>query len=770
VEHFGDTVAPSRYRDASPVDVQCERCKTEYEFDDALVSGRGTTVRCTNCGHQFKVKLADAPTSDGVQDRWVVTTAQGVELVYTSLRDLQRAIIAKQVGRGDVLMRGNGPRRTLGAIAELEPFFEGRASSRPPPPGLGRSPVVPPPPATPDFGAFPKRTPAWGIPAASDPAPPPPVENVPPPRAKISTLRPPTAAPPPAPPPPPSPLPPPPAQRATSPGLNDAARTAAPTPAAPVAPLNPPEALDDRDPATMPRGAYSSTPSDLEVSAGLPPPTLPRRRVISSIDEDAMADAMRSEMRHSLLSDPDSFGMPRRRRIGGWVVALVLLCGAGVLAAVVAKPYLQGLGKPAASAAALDGKALQFLNDGEKALAAGDLDAAKGDFDRASALAESNERVLLDAARLDAVRADLPWLELRVLRPEEVDETKLATQRLSDLSSAAKRSADAALVVAPEDASAIRAKIDAARIAGDRDSARHLVAKVVGQAQQPETAYVLAALDLAEADPVWSTVIERLKLAAQGEGDLGRARAALVYAYARSGDKVSAKGELDKLAALKRPYPLLGVLRSFVDRSTSKSAADGGVGDGGGPRTIDISQLPTSLTAMVPGATGTEEPLEGRTPTAQAMNALRKGDPSRARQILEARLAQNPNDSEAVSTLGDVCRAQGDSACAITQYKRALAINPSYLPAMIALADVYWGSGDRGDALRIYKEITERFPESAYPSYVRDRAGGGGAAASTASAAAPAATDTASAAPTVTATATVTTSAPAPAPKPSDGF
>ena len=37
------------------MDVRCSRCGTEYDFDDALVSERGTTVKCTNCGHQFKV-------------------------------------------------------------------------------------------------------------------------------------------------------------------------------------------------------------------------------------------------------------------------------------------------------------------------------------------------------------------------------------------------------------------------------------------------------------------------------------------------------------------------------------------------------------------------------------------------------------------------------------------------------------------------------------------------------------------------------------------
>ncbi len=127
------------------MDVQCERCKTEYEFDDALVSGRGTTVRCTNCGHQFKVRRSapdgagtgsagDGDARDALNDRWVVHTARGNELTFLTLRELQRAILVQQVGRGDMLVRGTSQPRTLGSIAELEPFFDGRASSRPPPP------------------------------------------------------------------------------------------------------------------------------------------------------------------------------------------------------------------------------------------------------------------------------------------------------------------------------------------------------------------------------------------------------------------------------------------------------------------------------------------------------------------------------------------------------------------------------------------------------------------------------------------------------------
>src|SRR6185436_19103270 len=104
------------------MDVRCGRCGTEYDFDDALASERGTTVKCTNCGHQFKVFPGGG---GGAPERWIVRKASGRELVYTSLRDLQRAIAQRQVGPTDMLSRGGGhPLRPLSSIAELEPFFQ----------------------------------------------------------------------------------------------------------------------------------------------------------------------------------------------------------------------------------------------------------------------------------------------------------------------------------------------------------------------------------------------------------------------------------------------------------------------------------------------------------------------------------------------------------------------------------------------------------------------------------------------------------------------
>jgi tetratricopeptide (TPR) repeat protein len=268
-------------------------------------------------------------------------------------------------------------------------------------------------------------------------------------------------------------------------------------------------------------------------------------------------------------------------------------------------------------------------------------------------------------------------------------------------------------------------------LAGEKEAARALVSKVLSLGSQAETAYVLAALDLAEPDPLWTTVIDRLRLAAAGEGNAGRARAALVYALARSGDVVAAKAELGKLDALTRPYPLSPNLHAFVDKVPAKvSAVDGGVA-AIMPR-VDVSALPVqkqappgsggAVAAGAAGGGGTEATGGETSPGLQAAaQAIKHGDWNRARQIYEGLVARNPNDSEALAGIGDVDRAQGNTAGAIASYKRALAVNPSYLPALLGVADTEWASGDRASAARAYKDIADRFPEGTYPAYVKTR-------------------------------------------------
>ena len=129
------------------MDVRCERCQTEYEFDDALVSGRGTTVKCTTCGHKFKIRRVGGDFSE---DFWHVVTAAGKTLVFTSLRELQRAIQSGLVERHDNISRGGLPAKPIGQIPELAPFFEQRGAPSDPtvrvPPAANRASQTPPPP------------------------------------------------------------------------------------------------------------------------------------------------------------------------------------------------------------------------------------------------------------------------------------------------------------------------------------------------------------------------------------------------------------------------------------------------------------------------------------------------------------------------------------------------------------------------------------------------------------------------------------------------
>ncbi len=106
------------------MDVTCERCGTRYEFDEALVSARGTTVKCTNCGHQFKVYRSDG-TND--LDGWTVRTSDGRELSFRAMRELQAAIAGGHVSQDDILVpRRGGSERQLSHIEELSSFFAGQ--------------------------------------------------------------------------------------------------------------------------------------------------------------------------------------------------------------------------------------------------------------------------------------------------------------------------------------------------------------------------------------------------------------------------------------------------------------------------------------------------------------------------------------------------------------------------------------------------------------------------------------------------------------------
>jgi len=120
------------------MDVRCERCKTLYELDDTRVSEAGTTVRCTTCGHVFRVRkkvllmteAVDAGGESGavpppVVDKpaWRVRSPSGRVIAFRELTSMQKWIVERKFGRDDEISLHGDHWKRLGEIAELQPFF-----------------------------------------------------------------------------------------------------------------------------------------------------------------------------------------------------------------------------------------------------------------------------------------------------------------------------------------------------------------------------------------------------------------------------------------------------------------------------------------------------------------------------------------------------------------------------------------------------------------------------------------------------------------------
>jgi predicted Zn finger-like uncharacterized protein len=732
------------------MDVRCERCGTEYEFDDALVSDRGTSVKCTECQHEFRVMPSTsmvgsvAGAADGAAggDEWAVSRASGGTVVFTSLRDLQEAIRGGDLGRDDTVVRPGrtgaaGRPRALGSISELEHLFPAGHDPRLPPmrsriDTLRPDPVasVPPPPDDTDGVAQTRQLAALKPGAASTLL-----------IGALSDMA----------------IPTPPAQ--TPPAMPAAAPAKATAQHAHTVPLFKGTPIADEPPASTARPpvlhdlASDSSVHDLDdessplpPSARVPISVAPRslrrvptaRELLAGDDSDvALGDARADVVGHEAVERLGS-----GRRVGGWVVALALVAGAGVVGFIALRPYLLGARAPTAAAPTaggpIDPQATELSAAGERAYAAGDLDTAKDDLEKASALAPVSPRIALDRARTSAALADVAWLRARLLPTGTTSSDRAAAERrITELSQAAETTSATAVALAPGEAASTRARVDALRLAGKLPEARAAASPLAASSSDPETAYVLAALDAADPQPLWGTVVDRLRVAASAEGELGRARALLVYALARAGDTAGAGRELDKLAAFTRPHPLLAPLRAFVDAAKTQIV---GVGVGATqtsvplnlPKEMDVSALPRTSAAPAPPKT-VPGAGDNRALDAQADAARRSGDYERAGKLYSQALDRNANDSEALGGLGAVAHAKGDWEGAKASYRRALIVNPQFLPALIGLADVEWESGDKSAAEQTYHEITQRFPGGSYPKRVKERADGTSGAAAGAS-------------------------------------
>jgi predicted Zn finger-like uncharacterized protein len=161
------------------MDVRCEKCQTEYELDESRLKPGGVTVKCTNCGHMFKIRKrtptnvglpavtdeapttrrdpspsnpqrlqtppagsgmlaqsrADSVLGDGTpgaiadggsgptERQWLVRLENGEQKTCRELATLQQWIVAGVATRESLISRSGKTWKRLGDIAELSQYF-----------------------------------------------------------------------------------------------------------------------------------------------------------------------------------------------------------------------------------------------------------------------------------------------------------------------------------------------------------------------------------------------------------------------------------------------------------------------------------------------------------------------------------------------------------------------------------------------------------------------------------------------------------------------
>lgn len=92
-----------------------------------------------------------------------------------------------------------------------------------------------------------------------------------------------------------------------------------------------------------------------------------------------------------------------------------------------------------------------------------------------------------------------------------------------------------------------------------------------------------------------------------------------------------------------------------------------------------------------------------------------------AERLYRQVLARAPQDSEALSGLGELELLRGTTDLARERFDQALSANASYVPARIAVADLEWQAGHVEAARQAYRDIVDLFGSDLYPPYVAQR-------------------------------------------------
>ncbi len=710
------------------MDVKCERCGTEYEFDDARVTEAGVNVKCTHCGHLFKVarrSASDAP--DTVQmpldvadepggsmpstrgGQWMIRRADGEVLHFKDLSTLQKWIIERKVSRDDQISKTGQSWKPLGSIVELSSFFlvvdgaEPMVAPTPQPtPGAARRtgpvrsspiPAAPPPPPRGrddllDTGEFRLEGPT----SVSQPLP---MRTPPPAAASMPST--------------PAPM------GAGSPRASWQGRMGVPPP--------PPTPMPEPQAPMYPRGA---TP------APLPPQMTP-----FGIDIGGPPPA------------PQRSGNTARGFVFGVLATGALLFVAYFVFDLMARSRTtassparetaanrttQPSARPSPSASLvvkLDRADVEYARDTDAGF-------ERADAEYVSALDALGEppsdavlaaRALLGRARVAVARADYLRTEAREVPPQRqqapVDGRDAAAQLVR-----AEQFLASARELAPTNVDVDLVFADYFRVMGERASAMRYVAKLQPDAEgRPELALLRAALPLEEPSADAADAARRLGELAADAVDLPRARYLRAVALRRAGKSEEAASLLVELVA---SVPDHGPGKRLLTEISGKMSPS--------PASQDAVKVASAEAVAVPVVEARpaepprrEEPrprVEARPPEPerpapparpqpgqdydalmmQGYRLLESGRSRDARAFFEEAATRKDRSPEPYANIGWCFMDQREYTTAVSFFRRSLERSPRYADALYGLAEAHERAGQTTQAVEAYRHYLEVHP------------------------------------------------------------
>lgn len=742
------------------MDVTCERCGTEYEFDETLVSDRGTTVKCTHCGHLFKVhRPGQGEASGGEARAWALQRADGSTDSLASLRELQQRITRGELTEDDRISRSGESWKRLGDIAELQTFFHAARAAQ----GARQSAPDEDAPTQQDAGPF-ARSPS-SRPAAVDDS-----------RAFAPTVE--SGSPPPAPLPTdpqsarqgpgrtakgtvmgvgaPAPEPAPPAGR--GPG---APGPSSPPPAGAAAASSTPQATpwaegpgiggtdDDadtvREPPAASRGRAETAPAGSGTGADgvatARPGSAPARPAPVRAAATPSPAARPPAERPLRIEEEDHAPPPRRGgRTGLWVVLLLLL-GAGV-AVALNWPKLA----PMLGLAPAEDPLAKFLDRGDELLAEDHIDAyeeAEREYTKATALDEKSPRVLRRLGRVHAL-----WGQALAFRARDLEaraqhdpalEGEAAGLRRSQERQAddARENAEDAVRQDPGSAEAELALADALRLTDDPAGAKRHLDRARDMMTDPtaDLHYVTALLAVVRADGDLTAAEDDVRRAVETDAGLVRARLLMARVLLAKGDVAGAKSHIGAVLAQVPGHPRAESLQDAIDRGVPPAAPvvevlDGGVPDAAAPK----------VDAGVPLAEQDDEPAVaaadegggaggggGGAPgghdyswyVRRGEELQQRGEVGRARDHFEKARDLRPNGAEALNGLGFLALDRGSHGEALGRFRTAS--QQGYAEAYIGLGMTYRQMGQHRNALEAYQSYLDRNPRGPSASIAQNQ-------------------------------------------------